>query len=108
MGRSLCPLAPPVCRLRRPLLIVPVLLSSSLTFFVVTNFAVWAFSPMYAANVAGLVKCYIAALPFLQNMVAGDLFWGLVMFGGYWLLQNIHAVKAKQLNGEAVAARAQV
>lgn len=107
-------LAVPACaaclssRLRRPLLIAPVLLSSSLTFFVVTNFAVWAFSPMYAANVAGLVKCYVTALPFLQNMVAGDLFWGLVMFGGYWLLHNIHAVKAKQLNGEAVAARAQV
>ena len=45
-------------------------------------------------------------LPFLHNMVEGDLFWGLVLFGGYWLLQNIHAAKAKELNGEAVAARA--
>jgi len=78
-------------RLRRPLLIVPMLLSSSLIFFLVTNFAVWAFSPLYAANTAGLVKCYVAGLPFLRNMVEGDLFWGLVLFGGYWLAQNLRA-----------------
>jgi len=86
-------------RLRRPLLIVPMLLSSSLIFFLVTNFAVWAFSPLYAANAAGLVKCYVAGLPFLRNMAEGDLFWGLVLFGGYWLLQSIRAAK-----GEAPAA----
>jgi hypothetical protein len=90
-------LALPACvaclsdRLRRPLLIVPMLLSSSLIFFLVTNFAVWAFSPLYAANAAGLVKCYVAGLPFLRNMVEGDLFWGLVLFAGYWLAQNLRA-----------------
>jgi hypothetical protein len=53
-------LALPACaawlsrRLRKPVMIVPVLLSSSLIFFVVTNFAVWAFSPMYPANAAVL------------------------------------------------------
>ena len=43
---------------------------------------------------AGLVKCYIAALPFLQqHAVAGDLFWGIVLFGGYWLAQNVRTAK---------------
>ena len=78
-------------RLRKPVMIVPVLLSSSLIFFAVTNFAVWAFSPMYPANATGLLKCYIAALPFLQNMLCGDLFWGIVLFGGHWLAQNARA-----------------
>jgi len=82
-------------RLRRPLLIVPMLLSSSLIFFLVTNFAVWAFSPLYAANAAGLIKCYVAGLPFLRNMAEGDLFWGLVLFGGYWLAQDIRAAKGE-------------
>jgi len=92
-------LALPACaawlssRLRRPVMIVPVLLSSSLSFFLVTNFAVWAFSPMYTANAGGLLKCYIAALPFLQNTLCGDLFWGIVLFGGYWLAQNVRAAK---------------
>jgi hypothetical protein len=80
--------------LRRPAMVIPVLLSSSLAFFLVTNFAVWAFSPLYAASVAGLLKCYVAALPFLQNMVAGDLFWGLVLFGSYRLLQARRAPSA--------------
>jgi len=74
-------------RLRRPAMVVPVLLSSSLAFFLVANFAVWAFSPLYPASAAGLSKCYIAALPFLRNMIAGDLFWWLVLFGSYRLLQ---------------------
>jgi len=95
-------LALPACaaclsdRQRRPLLIVPMLLSSSLIFFLITNFAVWAFSPLYAANAAGLVKCYGAGLPFLRNMAEGDLFWGLVLFGGYWLLQYIRATKGEE------------
>ncbi len=74
-------------RFRAPLMVVLVLLSCSLTFFATTNFAVWAFSGMYAPNVEGLIKCYIAALPFLQNTVAGDLFWATVLFGGFSLIQ---------------------
>ena len=91
-------------RLRKPVMIVPVLLSSSLIFFAVTNFAVWAFSPMYPANATGLLKCYIAALPFLQNMLCGDLFWGIFLFGGYWLAQNARA--AKRGDCRAVSVRA--
>lgn len=103
-------LALPACaawlsrRWHRPVMIAPVLLSSALSFFLVTNFAVWAFSPMYAANAAGLLKCYIAALPFLQNTICGDLFWGIVLFGGYWLAQNVRA--AKRDDYQAIAVRA--
>jgi uncharacterized protein DUF6580 len=103
-------LALPACaawpsgRWRRPVMIAPVLVSSSLSFFLVTNFAVWAFSPIYAANAGGLIKCYIAALPFLQNMLCGDLFWGIVLFGGYWLARNVRT--AKRDDRRAIAVRA--
>jgi Family of unknown function (DUF6580) len=90
-------------RLRRPGLVVPVLLSSSLAFFLLTNFAVWAFSPIYAANAAGLVKCYVAALPFLQNQIAGDLFWGLVLLGPYWFMQGIRVRRKATQRAAAVA-----
>jgi hypothetical protein len=102
-------LALPACaaclsrRLRRPSLIVPILVSSSLTFFLVTNFAVWAFSPMYPANATGLLKCYVAALPFLRNMLAGDLFWGFLLFGTRWLFQNIRMPHAAVLAGRVQA-----
>ena len=65
-----------------------VMVSCSLFFFAASNFAVWAFSGMYSLNFAGLTECYIAALPFLQNTVAGDLFWSAVLFGGAWAIQN--------------------
>ena len=75
---------------------------SSLLFFVTTNFAIWAFSPLYAPNIAGLSKCYIAALPFLRNMLEGDLFWGLLLFGGYWLVQTLRPA-ANRATGAARA-----
>lgn len=65
-----------------------VMVACSLVFFAASNFAVWAFSGMYSHDMAGLTQCYIAALPFLQNTVAGDLFWSAVLFGGAWMLQN--------------------
>jgi hypothetical protein len=65
-----------------------VMVPCSLLFFAASNFAVWAFSGMYSLDFAGLTQCYVAALPFLQNTVAGDLFWTAVLFGGAWAYQN--------------------
>ncbi len=68
--------------------IVPAALGSSLVFFAATNFAVWAFSGMYSLDMAGLVQCYVRALPFLKYTIAGDLFWCAALFGGAWLVQR--------------------
>ena len=54
----------------------------SLLFFAVSNFAVWAFGGMYPPTFAGLIACYVAALPFLPQTVAGDLVWTAILFGG--------------------------
>jgi hypothetical protein len=64
------------------------MLSCSLVFFLATNFAVWAFNGMYPMTVQGLTQCYVAALPFLDKTVLGDLFWTAVLFGGAWLVQH--------------------
>jgi hypothetical protein len=42
-------------------------------FFLATNFAVWAFNRYYAMTTAGLVECYVRALPFYRTMLAGDM-----------------------------------
>jgi hypothetical protein len=47
--------------------------ASSVLFFLVTNFAVWAFSPLYAKNLAGLLYCYEMGLPFFRSMLLGDV-----------------------------------
>jgi uncharacterized protein DUF6580 len=57
-------------------------LAGSVLFYMVTNFAVWLAPPfMYEHTAAGLVRCYVAALPFFRNSLAGDLFWAAALFG---------------------------
>jgi Family of unknown function (DUF6580) len=68
--------------------VVAGMVSCSLIFFVTTNFAVWAFGTLYPLTLEGLTQCYIAALPFLDKTVLGDLFWTAVLFGGAWLVQR--------------------
>jgi hypothetical protein len=71
--------------------VVPAAIVCSLIFFAATNLAVWSFSGMYSLDMAGLVQCYMLALPFLKYTVAGDLFWAAVLFGGAWLVQRLAA-----------------
>jgi hypothetical protein len=75
-------------KFRLPFVLAPIVLSSSLVFFVTTNFAVWAFSGMYPSDLGGLIHCYVAGLPFLQNTVAGDVFWSAALFGAWWLARH--------------------
>ncbi len=56
-------------------------LASSISFFVVSNFAVWASWSMYPKTLSGLMSCYAAGLPFFRRGVAGDLLFTAVMFG---------------------------
>jgi|SRR3954453_24147419 hypothetical protein len=63
-------------------------IASSLTFFVVTNLGVWAMSGMYPLTPSGLAACYVAAIPFFQNTLAGDLFYSGVLFGGFALIER--------------------
>ncbi len=64
----------------RPLRIAGASLISSVTFFVASNFAVWAVWNMYPKTFGGLIACYAAAVPFARNIPA-DLVFSAVMFG---------------------------
>jgi len=66
-----------------PLRVGAAAIASSITFFLVSNFGTWALSGMYPHSGAGLAACYIAAIPFLQNTLAGDLFYATLLFGGF-------------------------
>lgn len=84
-------LAGMLARSRAVRVIVPTMLTCSLIFFLSTNLAVWTFSGMYSLDGAGLLQCYVAALPFLKYTVAGDLFWTAALFGGAFLVQRLSA-----------------
>ena len=75
---------------------------ASLSFFIITNFAVWAQFDSYPHTAAGLAACYLAALPYLWNTLAGNLFYSAVLFGGFALTTRKFSVFAT----EGKAARA--
>ena len=73
---------------RQPALIAGAALVSAVLFFVLTNFGVWAFGHLYPKTWAGLTACYVAALPFFRNGLEGDLFYTLLLFGGFAVLER--------------------
>ena len=62
-------------------------IAGSLLFFVVISFVEWLFGDTDYCR-AGIVECYVAALPFLKNWLAGTLVWSVVLFGGFELLRR--------------------
>lgn len=86
--------------LRRPtaVRVTGAALTSSVLFFLITNFAVWYGSTFYPQTSAGLMTCYTAGLAFYNgqsfflNGLFGDLFFSGLLFGGYYLLQQRFSV----------------
>ena len=60
-------------------------LLASTIFFVVTNFFTWVGIPvvLYPHTSAGLMECFVAALPFFSRTLAGNLFYAGVLFGAH-------------------------
>ena len=60
---------------------------SSILFFLLTNFGVWAFDSLYPMTLNGLIACYVAAIPFFRNTLQGDLLYTAILFSGFALLE---------------------
>src|SRR5215470_8581736 len=56
-------------------------LAASISFFLISNFAVWALGTMYPHTWAGLLTCFTAAVPFFRGTFAGDIIFSALMFG---------------------------
>ena len=64
-------------------------LAGAVCFFLITNFAMWLSSGFYPLTSAGLAACFVAAIPFFQNTLAGDLFYAALLFGGFALAEQV-------------------
>jgi hypothetical protein len=62
-------------------------LTSSVLFFLLTNFGVWAFDSPYPRTLDGLITCYVAAIPFFTKTLQGDMLYTIILFGGFTLLE---------------------
>ena len=60
---------------------------SAILFFLITNFAVWVFTPWYAKTLSGILQCYLMALPFFKNTLLGNLFYVSCFFGAYEIVK---------------------
>jgi hypothetical protein len=90
-------------RLRHsPVRIAAATLSSSVLFFVVTNFGSWLAFSFYPKTWDGLVACYIAGLPFFRNALAGDAVCTAILFGGFALAERYFAALREE-TAQAIA-----
>jgi hypothetical protein len=71
-------------------------LLAALQFFVITNFAVWAFLGSFPLTPAGLVTCYVNGLPLFWNTLAGDALYATLLFGGFALAERIFPALRRQ------------
>ena len=63
-------------------------IASSVIFFLVTNFSVWAFTTLYSQNFSGLMTSYSMALPFFKWNLLSTLLYSGAIFGAYNLLEK--------------------
>ena len=64
-------------------------LAGAIQFFLITNFAGWAYSiGSYPKTASGLAACYVAGIPLFWNTLAGDAFYVLLLFGGMALAER--------------------
>jgi hypothetical protein len=67
----------------------------ALQFFLISNFAVWAFVTTYPHTFAGLLSCYIAGIPYFDRTLASDAFYAILFFGGFALLERLNPALQK-------------
>lgn len=58
-------------------------LGASISFFAISNFGAWLWYGTYEHTVAGMIHCYVQAIPFFRYTLAGDLFFAVALFGSY-------------------------
>ena len=64
--------------------------ANSIQFFLITNFGSWLWFEAYPRTAAGLVTCYVAAIPFFERTLAADIVYTAILFGLHaWLTRTV-------------------
>jgi hypothetical protein len=56
-------------------------IAAALIHWIISDFGVWMGGRLYPKTWEGLLTCYIAAIPYMKNMLIGNLVFGGIMFG---------------------------
>jgi hypothetical protein len=84
----------------KPIWVMGAALTSSVSFFLISNFGVWAAYNMYPKTLSGLISCYVAGIPFYQHRFVGDLVFTPVFFA-IPLLLNLSQSSRRSAGREA-------
>jgi len=63
-------------------------ISAALAHWIITDFGVWMGGHLYPKTTEGLITCYVAAIPYMKNMLIGNLVFSGIMFGIFELAQR--------------------
>lgn len=81
----------------KPLYVAGAALASSISFFLISNFAVWLVGNIgYPRTLSGLAACYAAAVPFFRTSVVSDLLFSAVFFGAAALVSYARQTTASR------------
>ena len=72
------------------------LFGASTLFFLISNFGYFA-GGWNGYSIAGLIKTYVDGVPFFKYTLAGDMAGGVLLFGGYFLVQLALMKKAQKV-----------
>ena len=62
-----------------PFAVLMLVVAASISLFLITNFSVWLTSAWYEKSISGLLYCYMLGLPFLRNMLIGDIIYTYIL-----------------------------
>ena len=63
-------------------------LAGPTVFFLISNFGVWLGATIYPPTPAGLMACFVSALPFFGSSLASGILFSAILFGGYQFFQK--------------------
>jgi hypothetical protein len=78
-------------------------LAGSVSFFVLSNLAVWMAYDMYPHTLAGLGACYVAAIPFFTPTLSSDILYAIAFFGAPHLIEAVKK-QMSEMGGDDIAA----
>ncbi len=98
---AVCLLSMELLRKTTVLRVAAGVLASATSFFLLSNFAVWAGSAMYPRTMGGLTACYTLALPFYRNDLASTAITAGALFGlpvlAAKIVETLHAAHDNDL-----------
>lgn len=80
-------------------------ITSSILFFLITNFGFFLTNDLYPKTVVGQIEAYTMAIPFFRNTLLGDLGYVALFFGSYELVLQFISNRKSQMSKDILKSK---